>query len=60
MHRTVPGAAPYPELRSRALAVEVFGVQVRFADRDDLISMKRAAGRPLDLGDIAALTADER
>jgi len=60
VHRTPPGAAPYPELRDRALVAEVFGVQVPFADRDDLIAMKRAARRPLDIGDIAALTAGER
>ncbi len=48
------------QLRDRALVVEVFGVEVRFADRDDLIAMKRAARRPLDMGDIAALTSSER
>lgn len=60
VHRAPPGAAPYTELRDRALVVKVFGVEVPFADRDDLIAMKRAARRPLDLGDIAALTAGER
>lgn len=59
VHRAPPGAPPYAQLRDRALALDIFGVQVRFADRDDLIAMKRAARRPLDLGDIAALTADE-
>lgn len=59
VHLDPPGAPPYAELRERALVIAVFGVEVPFADRDDLIAMKRAARRPLDLGDIAALTADE-
>lgn len=55
----VPGAATYEELRARALAVDLGGLVVRVAGRDDLIRMKQAAGRPQDLADIAALTADE-
>lgn len=57
VHRAPPGAPPYDKLRARALVVEVAGVAVAFADRDDLIAMKRASRRPIDLGDIAALTA---
>jgi transcriptional regulator with XRE-family HTH domain len=38
----------------------VAGVDVPFVGRDDLIAMKRAARRPIDLGDIAALTEPER
>lgn len=56
----VPGAATYEELRARALAVDLGGLVVNVAGRDDLIRMKQAAGRPQDLADIAALTADER
>lgn len=52
----VPGGVPYAELRARALVVEVFGMSIRVAGRDDLIRMKQAAGRPQDLDDIAALT----
>lgn len=55
----VPGAAPYDELRARALVVNLGGLEIRIAGLDDLIRMKRAAGRPQDLGDIAALTARE-
>jgi len=32
---------------------------IPIAGRDDLISMKRAAGRPIDIADIAALTEPE-
>lgn len=53
----VPGAAPYERLRERALVVDLGGLAIRVAGRDDLIRMKQAAGRPQDLGDIAALTA---
>lgn len=53
----VPGAAPYGRLRERALVVDLGGLAIRVAGRDDLIRMKQAAGRPQDLGDIAALTA---
>lgn len=52
----VPGGLPYEELRERALELDLFGHHVRVAGRDDLIRMKRAAGRPRDLQDIAALT----
>lgn len=52
----VPGGVPYVELRARALVVELSGLTIRVAGRDDLIRMKQAAGRPQDLDDIAALT----
>jgi hypothetical protein len=54
-----PGAAPYEQLRSRALEVELGSERIPVAGRDDLIAMKRAASRPVDLQDIAALTAPE-
>jgi nucleotidyltransferase AbiEii toxin of type IV toxin-antitoxin system len=55
IHLDPPGAAPYPELRSRALALQL-ETPVLVAGRDDLISMKRASGRPIDRSDIVALT----
>jgi hypothetical protein len=53
------GAAPYADLRKRAIEVDVRGTPVRVASLDDVIAMKRAAGRPKDLRDIADLTALE-
>jgi hypothetical protein len=55
---SAPGAPPYGDLRKRAIEVEVRGTRIRIASLDDLIAMKRAAGRPRDLRDIADLTAD--
>ena len=54
------GAPPYEDLRKRAVEVEVRGTPVRIASLDDVIAMKRAAGRPRDLRDIADLTAPDQ
>lgn len=54
-----PGAAPYPELRERALVIVLDDTRVPVAGRDDLIRMKLARGRPIDLADVAALTDPE-
>ena len=59
VHLRPPGAAPYEDLRARALTIEVAGLSVAVAGKDDLIAMKRASGRPLDRGDVIALTALE-
>lgn len=50
-------SADYGALRERALAVELDGVALAVIGLDDLIRMKRAAGRDQDLEDIRALTA---
>jgi len=55
-----PGARPYPELEQASEEIDVDGRVVRIAAIDDLIRMKRAAGRPRDLDDIEALEALER
>lgn len=55
----VPGGIPYAELRSRALVVELGKLRIQVAGRDDLIRMKLARGRPVDLADVAALTEPE-
>lgn len=54
-----PGAAPYDELRERALTIVLGELELTVAGLDDLISMKRASARPIDLEDLAALTAPE-
>jgi len=51
-----PGAPPYSELRGRALEVELDELRIPVISLDDLIAMKRASGRPVDLDDLAALT----
>jgi hypothetical protein len=50
------GARAFETLRKAALVVEVAGTHVAIVSLDDLIRMKRAAGRPIDLEDVAALT----
>ena len=51
-----PGAPAYDDLRRRSLPVEIDGHGIRVAGLDDLLRMKRAAGRAVDLEDIGALT----
>ena len=53
------GAPAYRDLRERASPVEIDGAIVRVAGLDDLLRMKRAAGRDVDLDDIGALTRTE-
>jgi len=55
MHE-VPGGRPYEELRERALNVRLGDIDVPVVDLDDLIRMKLARGREIDLADVAALT----
>jgi predicted nucleotidyltransferase len=49
----------YAELRDRALEIELDGIALVVAGLDDLIRMKRAAGRDQDKADIRALTASD-
>ena len=46
----------YEDLRGRAVEVDLEGRIVAVAGLDDLIRMKRVAGREVDLSDIGALT----
>jgi hypothetical protein len=54
------GARAFDEMRKAALVVDLDGNDVAIVSLDDLIRMKRAAGRPADLDDIAILTEVER
>jgi transcriptional regulator with XRE-family HTH domain len=54
------GCPPYPELRANADRIELDGATVLVASIDDLIAMKRAAGRPQDLIDLEALEIARR
>jgi predicted nucleotidyltransferase len=55
-----PGAPPYRTMRDRADRAELDGIVVAVAALDDLLAMKRAAGRPQDLADIEALEVARR
>jgi hypothetical protein len=50
-----PGSPGYAALRRRADTIELAGASVRIASLEDLISMKRAAGRPQDQIDVESL-----
>ena len=60
VHRLPRGVATYDRLRRNAERVDLDGISVLVASPDDLIAMKRAAGRPQDQIDIAALEAIKR
>ena len=49
------GSPGYAALRRRADVIELAGASVRIASVEDLISMKRAAGRPQDQIDVESL-----
>ncbi len=55
MHE-VPGGRSYAELSEHALRVMLGDIEVPVVGLDDLIQMKLARGRPVDLADVAALT----
>jgi hypothetical protein len=52
-----PGS--YDKLRAKALVVRLGDMEVAVAGLDDLIRMKRAAGREQDIADIGALTRSD-
>jgi len=56
VHPAPPGVKSFAALRAGALEIEVRGLRLAVAGRDDLIAMKRASALPIDRGDIAALT----
>jgi hypothetical protein len=50
-----PAGISFPELDSRALEVRLGELKVAVLSLDDLIAMKLAHGRPVDIADVAAL-----
>ena len=55
-----PDLKRYQRLNDAAIEIDLGGFAVRVVGKDDLIRMKREAGREKDLADIAALTDMER
>jgi predicted nucleotidyltransferase len=55
MHE-LPDGDPFEQLSARALRVRLGDVEVPVVSLDDLIRMKLARGRSIDLEDVAALT----
>jgi Nucleotidyl transferase AbiEii toxin, Type IV TA system len=55
-----PGAPSYAALRRRADVIELGETSIRIASVEDLIEMKRAAGRPQDRIDIESLEIARR
>lgn len=51
------GTSGYDDLIKNAILVDLDGLEVRIASIDDLIRMKRAAGRPKDLVEVEILGA---
>jgi predicted nucleotidyltransferase len=60
VHRRPDGAPRYATLRRRAERVDLGGFNVLVASPDDMISMKRESGRPVDLIDLEELAAIKR
>lgn len=58
--RAPDGAPGYDALAERAFRVELDGMTIKVASLEDLIAMKRAAGRPKDLLAVEELEAIQR
>ena len=54
------GAPAYDQLKANSLKIDFDGHELCVASIDDLIAMKRAAGRPKDLADVALLESSRK
>ena len=54
------GADRYEAMRERADVIDLDGIEFRVAAIEDLLSMKRATGRPQDIADVDALLTARR
>jgi hypothetical protein len=59
-HRRLDGAPAYETLRKRAERHNIGDFSVLVASPDDMVAMKEAAGRPVDLADLEELKAIKR
>ena len=55
-----PDLKRFRQLDERSIEITFEGLRLKVIGKDDLLAMKREAGRPKDLEDIAALTEVER
>ena len=53
----IAGGGSYEDLQPRSITIQVFGIECRCLSLEELISVKRAAGRPKDLEALAELEA---
>jgi hypothetical protein len=60
VHAEPDGSHGYANLKANAMIVAVAGVEVKVAGLDDLIAMKKAAGRPKDRVAVEELEAIRR
>jgi predicted nucleotidyltransferase len=60
VHRALEGAPRYETLRRNAERFDIGGLSVLVAAPNDMLAMKQAAGRPVDLADIEELKAIKR
>ncbi len=51
----IPGDLAYRHLDEKAIRASVLGLELRFCSLEDLRAMKRTAGRPRDIDDLAHL-----
>lgn len=57
LHPFVAGVASFTEVWDRRVVASIGDIEAPFASLDDLISMKRAAGRPKDVADLREFEA---